>query len=106
MSVLVRDHELEEPSPERAEPPQSTARVLRPELVLLGAASLGAALLHAAFAPGHWAETWSHGFFFAAAAWLQLALAVALIAAPSRRVFALATLNVLVIAAWVMSRTV
>jgi hypothetical protein len=80
--------------------------VLRPELVLLGAASLGAALLHAAFTPGHWAETWSHGLFFAAVAWLQLALAVAIIAHPSRRIFALATLNIAVIATWVISRTV
>lgn len=108
MSLLVRDPELgEEPSPESDEPPvRSSALVLRPELVLLGAASLGAALLHAAFASGHWAEEWSHGLFFATVAWFQLALAVAIIARPSRRVFALATLNIVVIATWVMSRTV
>jgi len=108
MSLLVRDPELgEEPSPESDAPPvRSSALVLRPELVLLGVASLGTALLHAAFAPGHWAEEWSHGLFFAATAWFQLALAVALVAYPSRRVFALATLNVAVIATWVVSRTV
>jgi hypothetical protein len=108
MSVLVREPELgEEPSREGGEPAvRSSASVLRPELILLGVAALGTALLHAAFTPGHWAETWSHGLFFAVVAWLQLALAVALVAHPSRRVFALATLNVLVIATWVVSRTV
>jgi hypothetical protein len=108
MSLLVRDPELgEEPSRSTGDAPvRSSTRVLRPELVLLGAASLGAALLHAAFAPGHWSETWSHGLFFAVVAWLQLALAVSLVAFPSRRVFALATLNVAVIITWGLSRTV
>jgi hypothetical protein len=108
MSLLIRERELgEDPEHERGKPPiRSTVRVFRPELVLLGVASLGTALLHAAFTPGHWAETWSHGLFFAVVAWLQLALAVAIVAHPSRRVFALATLNILVIATWLISRTV
>ena len=106
MSLLVREPE-DEPSRERGEESKSTgALVLRPELVLLGVAALGTALVHAAFTPSHWAETWSHGLFFAVVAWLQLALAVALVARPSRRIFALATLNILVIATWVISRTV
>src|SRR3954454_14051283 len=106
MSLLVRETELGDerygPEPRAPRP----AAVLRPELLLLGAASLGTAVLHAAFAPGHFTETWSHGLFFAVLAWLQLALAVALVAFPSRRVFALGTLNLAVIAVWVMSRTV
>jgi hypothetical protein len=108
MSLLVREPELgEDPEHEDGEPPiRSSALVLRPELVLLAVASLGTALLHAAFTPGHWAETWSHGLFFAVVAWLQLALAVAIVAHPTRRVFALATLNILVIAMWVVSRTI
>jgi hypothetical protein len=108
MSVLVREPELgEDPEREAGHPPvRSSALLLRPELVLLAAAALGTALLHAAFTPGHWTETWSHGLFFAVVAWLQLALAVAIVAHPSRRVFALATLNILVIATWVISRTV
>jgi hypothetical protein len=108
MSVLVRESELEdEPFYGRGGPPaQSSVFVLRPELMLLGVAAVGTALLHAAFTPSHWAETWSHGLFFAVAAWLQLALAVAIIAHPSRRVFALGTLNIVVIATWVISRTI
>lgn len=108
MSLLVRESELgeeglDEPVKERR---GTAAIVLRPELVLLGAASLGAALLHAAFAPVHFTETWSHGLFFAVLAWLQLGLALALVAAPSRRVFQLGLLNVVVIGVWIMSRTV
>ena len=108
MSLLVRDPELgEEPSPESGETSvRSSALVLRPELTLLGIASLGAAVLHAAFVSTHWAEDWSHGLFFAVVAWFQLVLAVAIVARPSRRVFALATLNIVVIATWVVSRTV
>src|SRR4051794_28219755 len=108
MTLLVREPELgeeglDEPTKDRR---GTAATVLRPELVLLGAASLGAALLHAAFAPVHFTETWSHGLFFAVLAWLQLGLAVALVAAPSRRVFQLGLLNVVVIGVWIMSRTV
>src|SRR5438270_2728158 len=108
MTLLARDPEtggrpLDEPAKPR---PRTVSTVLRPELVLLSVASLGAALLHAAFAPVHFTETWTHGLFFAVLAWLQLALAVALIAAPSRRVFRFGVLNVFVIAVWVMSRRV
>ena len=108
MTLLVRDPERGDTALEvLAKPrPRTVSPVLRPELVLLSVASLGAALLHAAFAPVHFTETWTHGLFFAVLAWLQLALAVALIAAPSRRVFRLGLLNILVIALWVMSRRI
>jgi hypothetical protein len=79
--------------------------VLRSELLLLSGASLGAAVLHAAFAPVHFEETWSHGLFFAVLAWLQLALAVLLLTRASRRVFLAGLLNLFVIAVWVLSRT-
>ena len=73
MTLLVREPELgeeglDEPVKERR---GTTAIVRRPELVLLGAPSLGAAVLHAAFAPVHFTETWSHGLFFALLAWLS-----------------------------------
>ena len=108
MTLLVGDREVgEEPrgveSEARTERP---AAVPRSQLLLLASAALGAALLHAAFAPGHFAETWSHGLAFAVMAWLQLALAVALVAFPSRRVFALGLLNLGIIGIWVMSRTI
>jgi hypothetical protein len=108
MSLLVRDPDLgDEPLYEPVARRKGTvAVVLRPELILLAATSLGAAVLHAAFTPVHFAETWTHGLFFAALAWLQLALAVALIAAPSRRVFRLGLLNLGVIAVWIVSRRI
>ena len=109
MTLVVGNPETRATSPgfDETEPqPTRTLSVPRPQLLLLAAAALGAALLHAAFAPGHFTETWSHGLAFAVMAWLQLALAVALLAYPSRRVFAFGTLNVLVIGLWVMSRTV
>lgn len=108
MTLLVGEREANEEPPE-VEPETRTERpasVPRPELLLLASAALGAALLHAAFAPGHFAETWSHGLAFAVMAWLQLALAVALVAFPSRRVFALGLLNLGIIGLWVMSRTI
>ena len=106
MSLLVRDPELgDEPSDRDLEQEVSRAVVLRPELVLLSAAALGAGLLHAAFAPGHFAEDWAHGLFFAVVAWLQLLLAVGLFARPRRWVFGAGLLNAVVIVTWVVSRT-
>ena len=109
MALLVGESEVREQTlvsdDMSSRPPRSVA-VSRPQLLLLAAAALGAALLHAAFAPGHFAETWSHGLAFAVMAWMQLALAVALLAYPSRRVFALGLLNLGVIGIWVMSRTI
>src|SRR5438445_2390421 len=105
MGLLVGDRDAKDTSfdLDEIEPqPKRAVAVPRSELLLLAAAALGAALLHAAFAPGHFAETWTHGLTFAVMAWLQLGLAVALIAYPSRRVFALGTLNIVVIGIWVM----
>ena len=50
------------------------------------AANLGAALIHFAYAPAHFGEEASHGAFFLAVGWAQLALALglALHAAPRR----------------------
>jgi hypothetical protein len=107
VSLLVRDPDLGgEPADRDLEKAVPRAVILRPELVLLSAAALGAGLLHAAFAPGHFAEDWAHGLFFAVVAWLQLLLAVALFARLRRWIFAAGLLNLAVIAVWVVSRTV
>jgi hypothetical protein len=104
MTLLVRDPDLGDAREPTATETRS-AVVLRPELALLAGASFAAAVLHAAFAPGHFDEDWAHGLFFAVVAWLQLALGVALLVRPRRWVFALGLLNAGVIAVWVVSRT-
>jgi hypothetical protein len=106
MSLLDRETKLGDAQDLERVFEQSTPPVLQAELLLLAAASLGAGLIHAGFAPGHFEETWSHGAFFVLAAWLQLTFAVTIIAFPSRRVYWLGVLNICVIAAWAVSRTI
>ena len=97
------DNELED---EGAQPPRPEKGAPRPMAYALAAMSLGAAVIHAAFAPSHFSETWSHGAFFMASAWFQLLLAYLLVTRRSRWVYALGLLNAIVIGAWVMSRTI
>ena len=77
-----------------------------PAQVALAALSLCAAVIHAAFAPAHFSETWSHGAAFIAMAWYQLALAILLVTRPKRWVYVLGLFNIVIIGIWVMSRTV
>jgi len=77
-----------------------------PAQVALAALSLCAAVIHAAFTPTHFSETWIYGAFFIAMAWYQLALAILLLARPKRWVYLLGLLNIVIIGMWVMSRTV
>jgi hypothetical protein len=95
----ARERDVQAPSPPTRVQPGPTQ-------VALAAMSLCAAVIHAAFAPSHFAETWSHGAFFIAMAWYQLALAVLLLTRPKRWVYVLGALNVVFIGVWVMSRTV
>jgi hypothetical protein len=74
--------------------------------VLLAAFALCAAVIHAAFAPDHFSEHWTHGGAFIAMAWYQLALAILLLTRPKRWVYALGLFNIVIIGIWVMSRTV
>ncbi len=69
--------------------------------------SLGAAGIHLAVMGDHFNETWYHGSFFAAIAWLQLAWAVAIVMKPSRRLLLAGVIGNLVIAeVWLVSRTI
>jgi hypothetical protein len=65
-----------------------------------------AAVIHAAFAPSHFSETWSHGAAFIAMAWYQLILAILLLTRPKRWVYVLGLFNIVIVGIWVMSRTV
>src|SRR5215471_6060959 len=68
---------------------------------------LGAAAIHFAVAPEHFEEYLPYGLFFAGLGLTQLGLAVVLLTAPSRRLYAIASVGmVAVIAIWLASRTV
>jgi hypothetical protein len=72
---------------------------------ILVAFSLGAGVIHFAYAGEHFDMSWRHGTFFAVVAWFQLSWAIVIMVRPSRAVLALgAVVNALVIATWVMSR--
>jgi hypothetical protein len=74
---------------------------------LLAACLAGAAVIHAAMAPSHLGESALEGWGFVVSAWAQLALAVAVLLRPSRRVgAAVVAINAVLIAVWVVSRTV
>jgi hypothetical protein len=82
------------------------APAARPELWLLAALLAAAALIHAAMAPSHLAESAVEGGGFLAAAWLQVLLAVGVLLRPTRRVLvAVVVTSAALIAAWAVSRT-
>jgi FtsP/CotA-like multicopper oxidase with cupredoxin domain len=69
--------------------------------------TLGAALIHLAVAPQHFEEYLPYGLFFVAVGAGQIALACALIVAPTRRLFVAGLTSSLgLIALWALSRTV
>ena len=70
-------------------------------------ASGGAGLLHLAYAPDHLASSGTHGAFFLAVAWIQIAfaLAVAFGRAPRPALIGAMFFNAAVIGVWLVSRT-
>ncbi len=78
-----------------------------PLRLLLGCLSAAAAVIHLAMVPAHAGESMVEGVAFAISGWIQVLLAVAIVARPSRRWLALAIVaNLAFIAAWAVSRTV
>ncbi|MGH2819079.1 MAG: cupredoxin domain-containing protein [Actinomycetota bacterium] len=78
------------------------------DLLVNGAAllSLGAAAIHFAVVPEHFTHSMLYGMFFALLAIGQIGWSVALMASPTRPVFAAGALfNAFVILIWVLSRT-
>ncbi|HEY8543438.1 MAG TPA: hypothetical protein VIL36_00255 [Acidimicrobiales bacterium] len=73
---------------------------------VLASFSAGAGLLHLVMAPSHLGTSAAEGAGFLVAAWLQLALAVALVVRPTRPVLvATVVVNAGLVAAWAVSRT-
>ena len=72
----------------------------------LAALAAGAGVVHLAMVPSHAHEWWALGIAFASVGWLQLALAVDLVARPGRRVVAAGVvLGALTVLAWAWTRT-
>lgn len=73
---------------------------------VLALASVGAAVVHFAYASAHFGEYWAYGAFFVAVAWLQLLWSFAIVTRATRLLLlAGAALNGLIIGVWVLSRT-
>jgi hypothetical protein len=71
----------------------------------LVALSLGAGIIHFAFAGAHFDEAFLEGLFFAVVGWAQVTWAAAIIVRPERRLLALGAVgNTLVLAVWFVSR--
>lgn len=98
---------------ELAEPARPTRRIPRAtsvgEVLAWTAAVLlmGAAGIHFAVMGEHAGVSWSHGVFFGVVAWLQVALAVAIVLRRNRAVcLAVIAVNLAVLGVWVATRTV
>jgi hypothetical protein len=73
----------------------------------IAATAVGGAVIHFAMFPDHYQESDLLGLGFALAGWFQLALAVAIVARPSRRVLVAGIVGSLAImVGWAVSRTV
>ena len=105
--ITLDDLTQEEPATQQGgKPPESTelSQYVRWGLAML---ALGAAFIHFAVTADHFNQSWYHGSFFAAVAWLQLAWAVALVVKPTRRVLLAGIIGNLVVAeVWLVSRTI
>ena len=93
--------------PDRDHAPVSPQSRAGTDQWLLAALLLGAGAIHVAMAPSHLGESALEGAGFLAAAWVQLALGLAvLLRPPSRRLLlAVAGTSVALIAVWLVSRT-
>ncbi|HEX8803792.1 MAG TPA: hypothetical protein VF743_06355 [Acidimicrobiales bacterium] len=92
----------------RAEPTTAGPTLGDTLRTLVVAASAAAAVIHFAYAPSHFDEKTSHGVFFLVVAWLQVAVAAALVAWRRRPEpwLAAVAVNGGVLAVWLGSRTV
>lgn len=74
--------------------------------ILLASLSAGAGAVHLALVPSHAGSSVAEGIGFAAAGWAQLLLAAVVVARPGKRLLqASIALNLVLIAAWALSRT-
>lgn len=96
-------------APPRVVPPEPWLAVVRarPAAAILTLLSFGAAGIHFAVSPDHFAEWVPYGMAFACLAWFQLAWSAAYLLGPTRRLGLVAVVvNAAVVAVWVWSRTI
>jgi hypothetical protein len=102
--VLADAARIEPPAPARR------PRATRAEVPLrwgTAVALLGAAGIHFGMMGEHAGVSWTHGLFFGATAWLQVALAVLVLVRPTRPVAVVGIVtNLAVLGVWVVSRTI
>jgi hypothetical protein len=88
---------------------QMTLPISSPRILAIGplaVLSLGAAAIHFAVMPEHFAEWWAFGLFFAAIGWFEALWAVGYVTIPSRGMAALGLLvNAGTVLLWAASRT-
>jgi hypothetical protein len=94
-------------SPPRPRPPKPAAPTTGIGWVqwFVAALLVGAGAVHLALAPSHFGESTVEGIGFVVAAWLQIALAVAVLLRPTRAViFTIVAVSAASIGAWAVSR--
>jgi hypothetical protein len=97
----------DEVGPAEAAVPRATVEAPAALGAVVAASCLGAAVVHFAFAPGHFDESRVHGAFFFFAGWVQLGLGIAVLLRPARPVLrAVVVVNAAMVLVWVLSRTV
>jgi hypothetical protein len=100
--------ETSESAPAAAEAARPSTTVRDAARDIAAVATLGAAVIHFAFAPAHFDDQTSHGMFFVVVGWAQLlgAAALAFRWRPQRRwLLGTAALNLAVAALWLLTRT-
>ena len=105
MAITLDPPEVATPAPSPRPKPDARATGIGWVQWLVAALLVGAGAVHLALAPSHFGESTVEGIGFVAAAWLQIALAVAILLRPTRVViFTVIAVSAASIGAWAVSR--
>ena len=103
---LTLDRVIEADSPADADARRAGFDLSGAGRVTLAVLSGAAGVIHLAMVPSHWGSSVAEGIGFALTGWVQIAIAVLLLASPSRALLRVTMLvSVVAIGAWVISRT-
>src|SRR5690349_13112791 len=105
MAITVDPSHGATPSPSRSPRARAQRSSIGWVQWLVAALLVGAGAVHFALAPAHFGESTVEGVGFLVAAWLQIALAVAVLLRPTRAViFTVIGVSAASIGAWALSR--